>query len=144
MTPETQPPLSLVGRIGAFFSNLFKVPPHAAVVRMKGSSLGDMFVSREATITIERFSKKTSALIRGNTRRHHGHVKAHFTVEEGSVKIMLRGSAGTAAQVTVTPESPGSMDTNLRLNRTDSSFRFWFEPEGEVVGLKGEVEYKAT
>jgi len=143
VTSETETS-SLFGRIGGFFSNLFKAPPHAAVVRMKGSNFGDMLVSREATVTIERFSKRTSALIRGHTRRRHGQVSASFTVEEGTVKISLRGSAGTAAEVTVTPEAPGHMETNLRLNRNDSSFRFNFEPEGEVVGLRGEVSYKAT
>src|SRR5690606_41409368 len=74
----------------------------------------------------------------------HGQVSASFTVAEGTVKSSLRGSAGTAAEVTVTPEAPGHMETNLRLNRNDSSFRFNFEPEGEVVGLRGEVSYKAT
>lgn len=134
----------VLGVAGAgFVTSGCDAPAHAAVVKCSSANLADVRVNQDCTITVQQFSEQTSALIKVNTKRRQAYVKGDFTVEQGTVRIELRGSTGTDAEITVTPESPGSFETTLRLNRTDSSFRLRFYPEGEATGLSGNVFYEA-
>src|SRR3546814_7958516 len=108
-----------------------------------GSNLSDVAVSKDCTVTIAKFDKQASASIKVNTKRRQAFVKGRFTVQQGTVRIELRGNTGTKAEVVVSPGNPGSVESTLRLNRQDSSLRLRFHPEGEEVGLAGEVHYEA-
>ncbi len=120
-----------------------EAPASAAVVKCSSRNLADVAVKQDCAVTVQQFSEQTSAVIKVNTKRRQAFVKGDFTVQQGTVRIELRGSTGTDAEVTVTPDSPGSFETTLRLNRNDSSFRLRFYPEGEVSGLSGNVFYEA-
>ncbi|HLT31120.1 MAG TPA: hypothetical protein VK013_13860 [Myxococcaceae bacterium] len=120
-----------------------EAPAHAAVVKCSSANLMDVAVKQDCAVSVEQFSEQTSATIKVNTKRRQAHVVGDFTVAQGTVRIELRGSTGTDAEVTVTPEAPASFESTLRLNRNDSSFRLRFYPEGEVTGLTGTVSYEA-
>lgn len=120
-----------------------EAPPHAAVVKCSGSNLSDVAVKKDCTVTIARFDKQASARIKVDTRRRQAFVRGRFTVQQGTVRIELRGNTGTKAEVVVTPDAPGTLESTLRLNRQDSSFHLRFHPEGEAVGLAGEMHYQA-
>jgi len=120
-----------------------EAPPHAAVVKCSGANLSDVAVTKDCTVTIEKFDRQASATIKVKTKRRQAFVRGRFTVQQGTVRIELRGNTGTKAEVVVTPDAPGTVESMLRLNRQDNSFRLCFHPEGEVAGLKGEVFYEA-
>lgn len=120
-----------------------EAPPHAAVVKCSGSNLSDVAVKRDCTVTIARLDKQASASIKVPARRRQAFVRGRLTVQEGTVRIELRGNAGTKAEAIVTPDTPGTFESTLRLDRRDSAFRLRFHPEGEVSGLAGEVFYEA-
>ena len=120
-----------------------EAPAHAAAVKCSGSNLSDVAVKKDCTVTIARFDQQASASIKVDTRRRQAFVRGRFTVQEGTVRIELRGNTGTKAEVVVTPDAPGTFESTLRLDRQDSSFRLRFHPEGEVAGLEGAVSYEA-
>ncbi|MGY1426585.1 hypothetical protein [Lysobacter sp. A289] len=120
-----------------------EAPPHAAVVKCSGSNLSDVAVKKDCTVTIEKFDRQASASIKVKTKRRQAFVTGHFTVQQGTVRIELRGNTGTKAEVIVSPGHPGSVESTLRLNKQNSSFRLRFHPEGEVAGLDGQVSYEA-
>src|SRR3546814_2741459 len=94
-----------------------EAPPHAAVVKCSGSNLSDVAVKKDCTVTIARFDKQASASIKVDTRRRQAFVHGRFTVQQGTVRIELRGNTGTKAEVVVTPDAPGTLDRkSTRLN----------------------------
>lgn len=120
-----------------------EAPPHAAAVKCSGSNLSGVAVKKDCTVTLEKFDKQASATIKVKTKRHQAFVRGRFTVQQGTVRIELRGNTGSKAEVVVTPDAPGTFESILRLNRQDSSFRLRFHPQGEVAGLQGTVSYEA-
>ena len=71
-------------------------------------------------------------------------MKARFTVQQGSAKVTLRGSAGSKTEILVSPGNPGTMEGTVRLNRQDNGFNLNFHPvDGvAVVGLAGQLSYE--
>ena len=118
-------------------------PPHAAVLKCSGSNFAEVDVKKDCNVNIERFDRQTSATIRVDTRRRQAFVKGHFTVERGTVRIVLRGSAGPAAEAVASPGAPATFEGTVRLRRPDSEFHLRFHPEGEAAGLRGQVSYEA-
>lgn len=120
-----------------------EAPGHAAVVKCSGRNIADAEVKRDCTVTIARFDHPATATLKANTRRRLAFVRGRFSVQQGTVRVALRGSTGTEAEVVVTPDAPGSLEGSLRLRRPDNDFHLHFEPEGEVAGLAGDVYYEA-
>src|SRR3546814_6763329 len=89
-------------------------------------------------ISIAKFDKQASARIKVKTRRRQAFVTGRFTVQQGTVRIELRGNTGTKSEVVVSPGNPGTVESILRLGRQDSDFILRFHPQGEVVGLRSE------
>ena len=118
-------------------------PPHAAVVKCSGSNIGNVVAKKDCTVTIARFDKQASARIKVDTRRRQAFVRGRFTVQEGAVRIELHDRSGTKAEAVAAPGAPGILEGTLRLNRKDNAFHLRFHPEGEAVGLAGEVLYEA-
>jgi hypothetical protein len=120
-----------------------EAPPHAAVVKCSASNVADVAVKKDCTVTIAKFDKQASARIKVKTRRRQAFVSGRFTVQQGTVRIELRGNTGTKAEVVVSPGKPGIVENTLRLRQQDSGFILRFHPQGEVVGLDGQVSYEA-
>ncbi|MCD9027121.1 hypothetical protein LDO26_02690 [Luteimonas sp. BDR2-5] len=123
-----------------------EAPAHAAVVKCSGSVVVadiDDDVKKDCTLAIAKFDRQTSASIRIDTGRRLAFVKGHFTVQQGTVRISLHGSTGTAAEVVVRPGSPGDVEALLRLNRRNNGFHLRFDPDVEAVGLDGTLSYEA-
>jgi len=120
-----------------------EAPEHAAVVKCSARNVADVAVKKDCTVTIARFDHRATASIPANTRRRNAFVRGHFTVQQGTVRIALRGNAGTKAEVVVTPDAPGTLEGSLRLGRQKNDFHLHFDPDGEAVGLAGDVSYEA-
>src|SRR3546814_6169186 len=88
------------------------------------------------------FDKQASARIKVKTRRRQAFVTGRFTVQQGTVRVELRGNTGTEAEVVVSPGNPGIVESVLRLGRQDSDFIVRFHPQGVVIGLDGQVSYE--
>src|SRR3546814_2983455 len=89
---------------------------------------------RSCTVTIAKFDKQASARIKVKTRRRQAFVTGRFTVQQGTVRIELRGNTGTKSEVVVSPGNPGTVESILRLGRQDSDFILRFHPQGEEIG----------
>lgn len=120
-----------------------EAPAHAAVVKCSGSNFSNIAVKKDCTVTIAQFDRQTSASIKVDTSRRQAFVSGTFTVRQGTVRIALRGSTGTMAEVVVSPGAPGTVESLLRLNRQNNGFSLRFHPEGEVAGLEGTLSYAA-
>lgn len=118
-------------------------PDHAAVVKCSGSNIAEVDVKKDCDVGIRKFDRQTSATIRVDTRRRQAFVRGRFTVEQGTVRIVLRGSAGPAAEAVASPGSPATLEGTLRLRRPDNEFHLRFHPDGEASGLQGVVSYEA-
>ena len=118
-----------------------EAPEHAAVVKCTARNVADVAAKKDCTVTIAKFDHLVTASIKANTARRHAFVRGRFTVQQGTVRIALRGSTSTQAEAVVTPDTPGTFEGTLRLNRQKNDFRLHFEPDGEAVGLAGEVYY---
>lgn len=127
----------------AFAASACTPPPHAAAVKCSSSNIADVAVKKDCTVTIAKFDKQASARIKVKTKRRQAFVTGRFTVQQGTVRIELRGNTGTKAEVVVSPGTPGTVQSTLRLRRQDSDFILRFHPQGEVVGLDGQVSYEA-
>src|SRR3546814_20889659 len=64
---------------------------------------------RSCTVTIAKFDKQASARIKVKTRRRQAFVTGRFTVQQGTVRIELRGNTGTKSEVVVSPGNPGKI-----------------------------------
>ena len=117
-------------------------PQHAAVVKCSGTNVSDYHVEKNCSVTVQRFDRPTTATIRTDTRKRQVVAAGHFTVEQGSVRIELRSSAGTVAEAVASPGNPGSVEGPLRLRRQSGDFHVRFHPEGEVAGLQGSVHFQ--
>ena len=126
----------------ALLTSACSPPPHAAVVTCSGTNVSSYHVEKDCTVSVERFDRPTTATIRTDTRKRQAVAAGHFTVEQGTVRIELRSSAGTVAEAVASPGSPGSVEGPLRLRRQNSDFHVRFHPEGEVAGLKGSVHFQ--
>lgn len=118
-------------------------PPHAAVVRCTGSNVMDYDVEKDCTVTVARFDQPTTATIQTDTRRRQAEVTGEFTVQQGTVRIELRGSAGIGAESVASPGNPGKVAATLPLRRHNSDIHIRFHPEGEVTGVEGSVHFQA-
>lgn len=117
-------------------------PRHAAVVKCTGTNVSDYHVEKDCTVTVERFDQPTTATIRTDTRKRQAVAAGHFTVEQGTVRIELRSSAGTVAEAVASPGNPGSVEGSLRLRPRNSDIHVRFHPQGEVAGLEGTVHFQ--
>lgn len=126
----------------ALLASACSPPPHAAVVKCSGTNVSDYHVEKDCTVTVQRFDRPTTATIRTDTRKRQVVAAGHFTVEQGSVRIELRSSAGTVAEAVASPGNPGSVEGPLRLRRQNGDFHVRFHPEGEVAGLQGSVHFQ--
>ena len=133
--------------LGAAFAALFASacapPPHAAVAQCSGTNFANYDVEKDCTVTVERFDQPTTATIKTDTRKRKAAVTGRFTVQEGTVRIELRSSAGTAAEAVVSPGKPGNLQGTLPLRRHNNDIHIRFHPEGEVAGVKGSVHFQA-
>src|SRR5690606_26598613 len=120
-----------------------EAPEHAAVVKCSTRNVANISVTKDCTVTIAKFDHLATASIKADTKRRGAFVRGRFTVQQGTVRIALRGNTGTKAEVVVTPDAPGTLESTLRLNRQRNDFRLHFEPEGEAIGLAGNVFYEA-
>jgi len=135
-------PICLAAAFAALMASACSPPPHAAVVKCSGSNVSDYHVEKDCTVTVERFDRPTTATIRTDTRKRQAAAAGHFTVDQGTVRIELRSSAGTVAEAVASPGHPGSVEGLVRLRRQNSDFRVRFHPDGEVAGLKGTVHFQ--
>lgn len=118
-------------------------PEHAAVLKCQGANRFEVAVRKQCDVSIARFEKRTAATVPVDTRHRRGHVRGSFSVAQGSARIVLHGTGGPEAEVTVSPGNPGSLEGQVRLDRKDPDFRLRFFPEGEVLGLTGTVLFEA-
>ncbi|UNK58283.1 hypothetical protein MNQ95_04045 [Pseudoxanthomonas daejeonensis] len=118
-----------------------EAPPHALRKDCSGMTFGTE-TSRDCTLAIARFDRTVFANLPVDSRRRLALVQGHFSVQQGTVRVSLHGSTGTAAEFVVGPGRPGSIDTTLRLDRRNG-FRLRFEPDGEASGLDAKLHYEA-
>jgi len=118
-------------------------PPDAAVTRCSASSLGNVAASKHCTVSVARFDERASARIQVDTRKRQVLVRGRFSVQQGTVRIELRGGSGTKVAAVATPGAPGIVEGTLRVNRVDDALHLHFDPEGEAAGLAGDVSYEA-
>src|SRR3546814_16422692 len=81
-------------------------PPHAAAVKCSSSNIADVAVKKDCTVTIATFDKQASARIKVKTRRRQAFVTGRFTVQQGTVRVELRGTTGTHAAAGISPGTP--------------------------------------
>ena len=120
-----------------------EAPAHAAVVKCSGTSISLVDMRHDCTLTIAQSDRQTSASIKINTKRRLAHVKGHFTVQQGAVRVALQGNAGSKTEVVVSPGKPGTLEGTVHLRRENGSFHLRFYPVGEVAGLQGQFSYEA-
>lgn len=119
-----------------------QAPPYAVARQCSGTNVGTVDLRMDCTLAIAGLDRSTTASFRIDSGRRLARVQGHFTVQQGTVRITLHGSAGTAAQVVVSPGSPGDIETTLRLDRRNNGFRLHFEPDGRAAGLGGTLSYE--
>src|SRR3546814_11371112 len=73
-------------------------PPHAAAVKCSSSNIADVAVKKDCTVTIAKFDKQASARIKVKTRRRQAFVTGRFTVQQGTVRVELRGHTGRSEE----------------------------------------------
>lgn len=132
-----------VAAFAALMASACAPPPHAAVVECSGTNVMDYDVEKDCTITVERFDQPTTATIKTDTRKRKAEVAGRFTVQQGTVRIELRSSAGTAAQAVASPGNPVNVGGTLPLRRHNNDIHIRFHPEGEAVGLAGSVHFES-
>ena len=120
-----------------------EAPPHAALVKCSGTSLSYGDMRHDCTLTVAKSDRQTSASIKIDTPRRLAYVKGHFTVQQGSVRVALKGNAGSKTEVMVSPGNPGTLEGTVRLRRDGGSFQLHFSPVGEFAGLQGQFSYEA-
>ena len=120
-------------------------PAHAALLKCSGTDSAYANMRHDCTLTIEKFDRQTSTSIKINTKRRMAFVKTHFTVQQGTVRIVVKGSAGSETEILASPGKPGIMEGTVRLNRQNNGFNLHFHRMGdaEVVGLAGQLSYEA-
>lgn len=119
-----------------------EVPAHAALLQCSGTSVSYVDMRHDCKVTIEKFERQNSTSIKIDTSRRLAFVKGHFTVQQGSARIVFKGSAGSNTEVLVSPDKPGTMEGMLNLNLQNNGFNLHFYPKGEVAGLEGQVSYE--
>lgn len=127
----------------ALATSACEAPPYAAATKCSGMNIGTVDLRRDCTLAIAGLDRSTTASFKLDTRRRLALVQGHFTVQQGTVRISVHGSTGTAAEVVVRPGNPGTVETTLRLDRRNNGFRLRFEPDGEAAGLDGTLSYEA-
>lgn len=120
-----------------------EAPAHAAVVKCAATGLAVGNMRHDCTLTIAKTDRQAAATISIKTHRRLAHVKGHFTVQQGSVRIALQGNAGSKTEIMVSPGNPGTLEGTVRLRRDGSSFHLRFYPVGEVAGVQGQFSYEA-
>jgi hypothetical protein len=119
-----------------------QAPPHTVVRQCSGTNIGTADLRRDCTLAIAGLDRSTTVSFRIDSRRRLARVQGHFSVQQGTVRITVHGSTGTAAEVVVSPGSPGDIETALRLDRRNNGFRLHFEPDGRAAGLDGTLSYE--
>src|SRR5690625_755878 len=127
----------------ALLASACSPPPHAAVVKCTGTNVADYDVEKDCTITVEQFDQPTTATIQTDTRKRKAVVAGQFTVQQGTVRIELRSSVGTAAEAVASPGNPGTVHGTLPLRRHNNNIHIRFHPEGEAAGVQGRVHFEA-
>lgn len=139
----TIPRACLGAAFAALLASACAPPPHAAVTQCSGTNFSGYDEEKDCTITVERFDQPTTATIKTDTRKRKVLVAGQFTVQQGTVRIELRSSAGTAAEAVASPGNPGVVEGTLPLRRHNNDIHVRFHPEGEVVGLAGSVHFES-
>ena len=94
------------------------------------------------TVTGDRVGRKSWLEFDTESRNHVAKVSIALKVTKGRLRIGYHDLTGHR-QVTVTPETPFSIEMETRLNRERRSFTLSVEPIGGVVeGLRGTVRYR--
>ncbi|AOH35397.1 hypothetical protein BGP89_02675 [Luteimonas sp. JM171] len=142
--PSIEIPRACLGAaFAALMASACSPPPHAAVVACTGTNVMDYHVEKDCTVTVERFKQSTTATIQTDTRKRKAVVTGQFTVREGTVRVELRSSAGSAAEAVISPGNPGTVEGTLPLRRHNNDIHIRFHPEGEAVGVEGSVHFEA-
>ncbi|GAA3914815.1 hypothetical protein GCM10022229_04850 [Luteimonas lutimaris] len=120
-----------------------EAPPDAAVLKCSARNVAEVAVKKDCTIGIREFDHHASATVKIDTRRRLGFVRGQFTVQQGSVRVALRGSTDAGSTVVVSPDAPAILEGSVRLSHRDRAFVLTFDPEGQAAGLAGEVSFEA-
>ncbi|MDO5505453.1 MAG: hypothetical protein Q4F49_04060 [Pseudoxanthomonas suwonensis] len=119
-----------------------KPPPDAPIVKCTGLAV-DMHARRDCTVTIHRTERPQTATFRVDKQTKNSiRLDARFTVQQGAVKITIQGSPGSHHELHITPDTPGHIETDMRLSVARKEFRVRFEPEGVAEGIAGEVGFQ--
>lgn len=114
-------------------------PPDALVHSCKTEMLS---VVTRCELTAEALPASRSAYIDGNTKNERIALSGTFSVRKGRVTVSVPACENAA--VVVTPDQPGTIRCDARLNR--NTFRFEVEAtpgEGGAEGLSGRLEFRA-
>lgn len=119
-------------------------PDDSAVTRCTATTLPFSNVRGECSVGVVHLDGPAAAGIKVDTPRRYALVQARFTVQQGTVKVVLRGSTGGPAQeVVVRPGAPATLEGIVRLRPKRSGFHLRFEPDGQAAGLEGTLRYES-
>lgn len=118
-------------------------PDDSAVTRCTATRLLFSNVQGECRVGVARFDRPAAAGIKIDTPKRLAFVQARFTVQQGTVKIVLRGSTGPVQEVVVRPGAPATLESLVRLRLKRGGFHLKFEPEGPATRLEGTLRYES-
>jgi hypothetical protein len=119
-----------------------EAPPYAVARKCSGTDIGTTELRRDCTLAIAGLDRSTTSSFKIDSKRRMAQVQGRFTVQQGTVRISVHGSTGTAAEVVVSPGTPGDIEAALRLDRRSNGFRLRFEPDGKAAGIDGTLSYE--
>lgn len=120
-----------------------EAPRDAVRLTCSGTGISGLARRHDCKVALADVERPTSTWIALDTRRQRVHVKAHFTVRRGTVKIVVKGGAGDAREIVASPGAPGVLEDTLKLQRAKRGFHLGFHPDGEAAGLEGALTYQA-
>lgn len=94
------------------------------------------------TVSGERIEQASSIAFDSESRNQVAQVKLSLKVAKGTLRVGYRDLQGNPLQLTLTPQTPASLEWQTRMHRDRRSFTLTFEPIGGAVeGLDGTVNY---
>lgn len=128
----------------ALLASACTAPPDAAKVRCSGTKIPGYVANRDCSVRVERFARPASARFTlGDDFRRNITLDARFEVQQGEVKVSIRGMAGQGETFVIRPDAPATIQTDLHLRLQQKDFTVRFEPVGEAVGLEGTLGYRS-
>lgn len=118
-------------------------PDSSAVTRCTASRLPFSHMQGECRVGVVQFDGPAAAGIKVDTPKRLAFVQARFTVQQGTVKVILRGNTGPVQEVIVRPGAPATLESIVRLRLKRGGFHLRFEPEGQATGLEGTLRYES-